>query len=188
MFAHVGAISIGSSIYPNMPLDPVDDPELHLGGRHLRRWSGRSPRRCPSRRCRSSSPRCRRNRATGAMACRLPAASRIWSRKITKIRHKLDMPRRALLQHAASLVAVISGEVPITVDSLGASAGHIAGGSCAAGDHHSRRAFGAPARQCRPCSSSASIRANGWPGMPSWRPMNTGRDHPEAEHRDQSGA
>src|SRR6201995_3717880 len=25
MFAHVGAISIGSSIYPSMPLDPVDD-------------------------------------------------------------------------------------------------------------------------------------------------------------------
>ena len=25
MFAHVGAISIGSSIYPNMPLDPVED-------------------------------------------------------------------------------------------------------------------------------------------------------------------
>src|SRR3954464_9615639 len=25
MFAHVGAISIGTSIYPNMPFDPVDD-------------------------------------------------------------------------------------------------------------------------------------------------------------------
>src|SRR3954463_836906 len=25
MFAHVGAISIGSSIYPNMPFDPVDE-------------------------------------------------------------------------------------------------------------------------------------------------------------------
>ena len=46
----------------------------------------------------------------------------------TKIRHKLDMPAVPYRSTPQSLMAVISGEVPITLDSLGASAGHIAGG------------------------------------------------------------
>jgi tripartite-type tricarboxylate transporter receptor subunit TctC len=46
----------------------------------------------------------------------------------TKLRHKLDMPGVPYRSTVQSLTAVIANEVPITVDSLGASAGHIAGG------------------------------------------------------------
>ncbi len=46
----------------------------------------------------------------------------------TKIRHKLDMPAVPYRSTPQSLAAVISGEVPVTLDSLGASSGHIAGG------------------------------------------------------------
>ena len=60
MFAHVGAISIGSSIYPNMPGDPVD--ELGSISVAVITWSGCSTRRCPCGLPRNSSPGARRNR------------------------------------------------------------------------------------------------------------------------------
>jgi tripartite-type tricarboxylate transporter receptor subunit TctC len=46
----------------------------------------------------------------------------------TKIHHKLDMPAVPYRSTPQSLAAAISGEMPVTLDSLGASSGHIAGG------------------------------------------------------------
>ncbi len=90
MFAHVGAISIGSSIYPNMPLDPVDDLSS-FRWLSLRRWSGCSTRRCRCGRCRSHCPG---QAEPGNWRYGLPASGSIPHLVVedTKIRHKLDLP------------------------------------------------------------------------------------------------
>jgi tripartite-type tricarboxylate transporter receptor subunit TctC len=45
-----------------------------------------------------------------------------------KRRHRLDLPAVPYRSTPQTLTAVIAGEVPLTVDSLGASSGHVAGG------------------------------------------------------------
>ena len=80
----------------------------------------------------------------------------------TKIRHKLDMPAVPYRSTPQSLMAVISGEVPVTLDSLGASSGHIAGESCARWPSPLASVRSGCLTR-RPWSSSASIRASGWP-------------------------
>jgi tripartite-type tricarboxylate transporter receptor subunit TctC len=45
-----------------------------------------------------------------------------------KLRHRLDLPAVPYRSTPQSLTAVIAGEVPIVLDSLGASSGHVAGG------------------------------------------------------------
>ena len=127
MFAHVGAISIGISIYPNMPLDPVDDlASISVAVTSPLVWVV-----TPSLPFKSMPEFIAKAQAEpGQWRYGLPASGSIphLVAEDTKIRHKLDMPAVPYRSTPQSLMAVISGEVPITVDSLGASAGHIAGG------------------------------------------------------------
>ena len=127
MFAHVGAISIGSSIYPNMPLDPVDDlASISVAVTSPLVWVV-----TPSLPFKTMPEFIAKAQAEpGQWRYGLPASGSIphLVAEDTKIRHRLDMPAVPYRSTPQSLLAVINGEVPITVDSLGASAGHIAGG------------------------------------------------------------
>jgi tripartite-type tricarboxylate transporter receptor subunit TctC len=127
MFAHVGAISIGSSIYPNMPLDPVDDLDpISVAVTSPLVWVVN-----PSLPFRSMPEFIARAQAEpGQWRYGLPASGSIphLVAEDIKIRHKLDMPAVPYRSTPQSLMAVINNEVPITVDSLGASAGYIASG------------------------------------------------------------
>jgi tripartite-type tricarboxylate transporter receptor subunit TctC len=127
MFAHVGAISIGSSIYPNMPLDPVDDlSSISVAVTSPLVWVIN-----PALPFKTMPEFIAKVQAEpGNWRYGLPASGSIphLVAEDFKIRHKLDMPAVPYRSTPQSLMAVISGEVPITVDSLGASAGHIAGG------------------------------------------------------------
>ena len=127
MFAHVGAISIGISIYPNMPLDPVDDlASISVAVTSPLVWAIN-----PSLPFKTMPEFLAKVQAEpGQWRYALPASGSIphLVAEDFKIRHRLDMPAVPYRSTPQSLMAVISTEVPITVDSLGASAGHIAGG------------------------------------------------------------
>lgn len=127
MFAHVGAISIGSSIYPNMPLDPVDDlSAISVAVTSPLVWAVN-----PALPFRSMPEFIAKAKAEpGQWRYGLPASGSIphLVAEDIKIRHALDMPAVPYRSTPQSLMAVINGEVPITVDSLGASAGYIANG------------------------------------------------------------
>lgn len=127
MFAHVGAISIGSSIYPNMPLDPVDDlSAISVAVTSPLVWVIN-----PSLPFKTMPEFIARAQAEpGNWRYGLPASGSIphLVAEDFKIRRKLDMPAVPYRSTPQSLAAVINNEVPITVDSLGASAGHIASG------------------------------------------------------------
>ena len=127
MFAHVGAISIGSSIYSNMPLDPVDDlASISVAVTSPLVWVV-----TPSLPFKSMPEFIAKAKAEpGQWRYGLPASGSIphLVAEDTKIRHKIDMPAVPYRSTPQSLMAVISGEVPVTLDSLGASSGHIAGG------------------------------------------------------------
>ena len=127
MFAHVGAISIGSSIYPNMPLDPVDDlSSISVAVTSPLVWVLN-----PALPFRTMPEFVAEVRASpGKYRYGLPASGSIphLVAEDIKIRHQLDMPAVPYRSTPQSLMAVITGEVPITVDSLGASAGYIASG------------------------------------------------------------
>jgi len=127
MFAHVGAISIGISIYPNMPLDPVDDlSSISVGVTSPLVWVIN-----PSLPFKTMPEFIAKVQAEpGNWRYGLPASGSIPHLVVedTKIRHRLDMPAVPYRSTPQSLAAVISGEVPVTLDSLGASSGHIAGG------------------------------------------------------------
>ena len=127
MFAHVGAISIGSSIYPSMPLDPVDDlASISVAVTSPLVWTVNPA--LPF----STMPEfiAKVQAEPGIWRYGLPASGSIphLVAEDIKIRHKLDMPAVPYRSTPQSLMAVICGEVPVTLDSLGASAGHIAGG------------------------------------------------------------
>ena len=127
MFAHVGAISIGISIYPNIPFDPVDD----LGSISVAVTSPLVWVINPALPFRTMPEFIAKVQAEpGTWRYGLPASGSIPHLVVedTKIRHKLDMPAVPYRSTPQSLAAVISGEVPVTLDSLGASSGHIAGG------------------------------------------------------------
>ena len=127
MFAHVGAISIGISIYPNMPFDPVDEfAAISVAITSPLVWVV-----TPSLPFKTMKEFIAKVQAEpGTWRYGLPASGSIphLVAEDTKIRHKLDMPAVPYRSTPQSLMAVISGEVPVTLDSLGASSGHIAGG------------------------------------------------------------
>ena len=127
MFAHVGAIAIGTSIYPNMPLDPVDDlASISVAVTSPLVWTVN-----PSLPFRSMPEFVARVQAEpGKWRYGLPASGSIphLVAEDIKIRHKMDMPAVPYRSTPQSLMAVVNNEVPVTVDSLGASAGYIANG------------------------------------------------------------
>ncbi len=127
MFAHVGAISIGSSIYPNMPLDPVDDlASIAVATTSPLVWLANP--NAPFKTMREFVEKVQAQ--PGEHRYGLPASGSIphLVAEYFKRRHNLDLPAVPYRSTPQSLLAVIAGEVPVTVDSLGASAGHIAGG------------------------------------------------------------
>jgi tripartite-type tricarboxylate transporter receptor subunit TctC len=127
MFAHVGAISIGISIYPNMPLDPVDDlSSISVAITSPLVWVVN-----PSLPFKTMPEFIAKVQAEpGTWRYGLPASGSIPHLVVedTKIRHRLDMPAVPYRSTVQSLLAVMNGEVPVTLDSLGASSAHIAGG------------------------------------------------------------
>jgi tripartite-type tricarboxylate transporter receptor subunit TctC len=127
MFAHVGAISIGTSVYPNMPLDPVEDlASIAVAVTSPLVWLVN-----PSTPFRSLADMVARVQAEpGAWRYALPASGSIPHLVMEdfKRRHRLDLPAVPYRSTPQSLTAVIAGEVPIVLDSLGASSGHVAGG------------------------------------------------------------
>ena len=127
MFAHVGAISIGVSIYPNQPLDPVDDlASICVAVTSPLVWVAN-----PNAPFRTMPEFVEKVRGEpGEFRYGLPASGSIphLVAEEFKFRHKLDLPAVPYRSTPQSLLGVISGEVPVTVDSLGASAGHIAAG------------------------------------------------------------
>ena len=187
MFAHVGAISIGSSIYPNMPFDPVEDlSSISVAVTSPLVWVLN-----PALPFRTMPEFIARVQAEpGNWRYGLPASGSIPHLVVedTKIRHKLDMPAVPYRSTPQSLMAVISGEVPITLDSLGASSGHVAGGKL--------RALAITSRERSerlpevPTMLEARPRSARMGGLVCFHgaQRNTRRDHSEAEHRDQSGA
>ena len=127
MFAHVGAISIGSSIYPNMPLDPVEDlASIAVATTSPLVWLANP--NAPFKTMREFVEKVQAQ--PGEHRYGLPASGSIphLVAEYFKRRHNLDLPAVPYRSTAQSLLAVIAGEVPVTVDSLGASAPHIAGG------------------------------------------------------------
>ena len=127
MFAHIGAISIGSSIYPNMPFDPVEEfASISVAVTSPLVWLLN-----PAQPFRTMPEFIARVQAEpGVWRYGNPSSGSIphLVAEDTKLRHKLDMPGVPYRSTVQSLTAVIANEVPITVDSLGASGGHIAGG------------------------------------------------------------
>lgn len=127
MFAHVGAISIGVSIYPNQPLDPVDDlASISVAVTSPLVWLANP--NAPFRTMPEFVERVRKE--PGEHRYGLPASGSIphLVAEEFKFRHRLDLPAVPYRSTPQSLLGVIAGEVPVTVDSLGASAGHIAAG------------------------------------------------------------
>ena len=127
MFAHVGAISIGVSIYPNQPLDPVDDlASICVAVTSPLVWVANPG--APFRTMPEFVEKVRG--APGEYRYALPASGSIPHpvAEEFKFRHRLDLPAVPYRSTPQSLLGVIAGEVPVTVDSLGASAGHIAAG------------------------------------------------------------
>jgi tripartite-type tricarboxylate transporter receptor subunit TctC len=127
MLAHVGAISIGTSIYPSMLLDPVEDlASIAVAVTSPLVWLVN-----PSTPFRSLSEMVAGVQAEpGKWRYALPASGSIPHLVMEdfKLRHRLDLPAVPYRSTVQSLTAVIAGEVPIVLDSLGASAGHIASG------------------------------------------------------------
>jgi tripartite-type tricarboxylate transporter receptor subunit TctC len=127
MLAHVGAISIGTSIYPNMPLDPVEDlASIAVSITSPLVWVANP--NAPFRTMPEMVAAVRKE--PGVYRYGLPASGSIphLVAEEFKLRHKLDLPAVPYRSTPQSLLGVISGEVPLTVDSLGASSGHIAAG------------------------------------------------------------
>jgi len=127
MFAHVGAISIATSIYPNMPLDPVEDlASIAVAVTSPLVWVVN-----PDTPFRSMHDVVAKVRAEpGTWRYGLPASGSIphLVAEDFKFRHKLDLQAIPYRSTPQTLMGVIAGEIPMTVDSLGASAGHIASG------------------------------------------------------------
>jgi len=127
MFAHVGAISIGTAIYTNMPLDPVEDlAAISVAVTSPLVWMVN-----PATPFRSLAEMVARVRAEpGEWRYGLPASGSIPHLVMEdfKRRHGLDLPAVPYRSTPQSLTATIAGEVPIVLDSLGASSGHVLGG------------------------------------------------------------
>ena len=162
MLAHVGAISIGVSIYPNMPFDPVDEfASISVAVTSPLVWVV-----TPTLPFTTMKEFIAKVQAEpGQWRYGLPASGSIPHLVVedTKIRHKLDMPAVPYRSTPQSLLAVISGEVPVTCDSLGASAPHIAGGKL--------RALAITSKERSPPSNSRRASSAPWSAAmsTSWR-------------------
>ena len=127
MFAHVGAISINTAIYPNMPLNPVEDlASISVAVTSPLVWVVN-----PTTPFRTMAQMLARVRAEpGQWRYALPSSGSINHLMIEdfKRRHSLDIPAVPYRSTPQAQMDVVAGQVPIMVDSLGAGYGHISGG------------------------------------------------------------
>ncbi len=127
MFAHVGAITINTAIYPNMPLNPVEDlASISVAVTSPLVWVVN-----PTTPFRSMAEMLARVRAEpGQWRYALPSSGSINHLMIEdfKRRHQLDIPAVPYRSTPQAQMDVVAGQVPIMVDSLGAGYGHITGG------------------------------------------------------------
>ena len=112
MFAHVGAISIGTSVYPNMPLDPVEDlAAISVAVTSPLVWVANPD--APFRTLPEMVSRVQRE--PGEWRYGLPASGSIphLVAEEFKFRHNLDLPAVPYRSTPQTLLAVIAGEVPL---------------------------------------------------------------------------
>ncbi len=127
MFGHIGAITINTAIFPNMPLDPVADlAAIAVAVTSPLVWvvNPASPF--------TSMPQlvAKVKAEPDKWRYALPSSGSVNHLTVEdfKRRHALDMPAVPYRTTPQAQVAVVAGEVPIMLDSLGAGYGHIAGG------------------------------------------------------------
>ncbi|MBR0652861.1 tripartite tricarboxylate transporter substrate binding protein [Roseomonas terrae] len=127
LFAHIGAISVNTAIYRNMPLDPVEDlAPISVAVASPLVWV-----------VNPSSP----FQDMSGLIARVQAEPDRWnyanpsSGSINhllvedfKLRHRLVMPGVPYRGTPQAQMDVVSGQVPIMVDSVGAGWGHISAG------------------------------------------------------------
>jgi tripartite-type tricarboxylate transporter receptor subunit TctC len=110
MFAHIGAISIGSSIYPNMPFDPVEEfASISVAVTSPLVWLVN-----PSQPFRSMPEFIARARAEpGVWRYGNPSSGSIphLVAEEARLRHQIDMPGVPYRSTVQSLTAVIANEV-----------------------------------------------------------------------------
>lgn len=127
MFGHIGAITINTAIYPNMPLDPVADlAPIAVAVTSPMVWVVN-----PAAPFRAMPDLVARVRAEpGRWRYALPSSGSINHLIVEdfKRRHALDLPAVPYRGTPQAQMDVVSGQVPVMVDSLGAGYGHIAGG------------------------------------------------------------
>ena len=127
MFAHIGALTINTAIYPAMPLDPVADlTPVAVAVTSPLVWVVN-----PATPFRTLPELVARVRAEpGQWRYALPSSGSVNHLIVEdfKHRHRLDMPAVPYRGTPQAQTDVVSGQVPVMVDSLGAGYGHIAGG------------------------------------------------------------
>ena len=127
MLAHVGALTINTSIYRAMPLDPVEDlAAIAVAVTSPLVWvvhPGAPFRTMPELVARVAAEPDRWRYA-------LPSSGSINHLVVEdfKRRHRLDLPAVPYRSTPQAQMDVIAGQVPIMLDSVGAGYGHIAGG------------------------------------------------------------
>ena len=127
MFAHVGAITINTSVYRNMPLDPVADlAPVAVAVASPLVWVANPA--APFRTMPELVARVRAEPGTWRYA--LPSSGSInhLVAEDFKRRHRLELPAVPYRGTPQAQMDVVAGQVPIMLDSLGAGYGHIAGG------------------------------------------------------------
>ena len=127
MFAHIGAITINTSVYRNMPLDPVEDlAPIAVAVASPLVWVVN-----PAAPFRTMPELVARVRAEpGQWRYALPSSGSINHLVVEdfKRRHRLELPAVPYRGTPQAQMDVVAGQVPIMLDSLGAAYGHIAGG------------------------------------------------------------
>jgi tripartite-type tricarboxylate transporter receptor subunit TctC len=127
LFGHVGAIAINTSIYRDMPLDPVEDlAPVAVAVASPLVWVAN-----PGAPFRAMPELVARVRAEpGRWRYALPSSGSINHLVVEdfKRRHGLDLPAVPYRGTPQAQTDVVAGQVPIMLDTIGAGYGHIAGG------------------------------------------------------------
>ena len=127
MLAHVGAITINTSVYRDMPLDPVEDlAPVAVAVSSPLVWVVN-----PGAPFRTMPELVARARAEpGRWRYALPSSGSINHLVVEdfKLRQELDLPAVPYRGTPQAQTDVVAGQVPIMLDTVGAGYGHIAGG------------------------------------------------------------
>ena len=127
LFGHIGAITINTAIYPNMPLDPVADlAAVAVAVTSPLVWVAN-----PAAPFRSMPELVAKVKAEpDQWRYALPSSGSINHLVVEdfKHRHGLVMPAVPYRGTPQAQMDVVAGQVPVMLDSLGAGYGHIAGG------------------------------------------------------------